>query len=142
MRFMITSTNDAGSDTNAPISDELFAAYMKFNEDLHTAGVLVAAEGLTPGTPGARVVASAGKRKVVDGPFAESKELVAGFWILEVSGLEEAVEWARRAPNPQPGGSATLEVRRVVEAEDLGDAFAPEARAAEERMRARLAELD
>jgi len=97
MRFLIESTtNENGAD--APMSDELFKAYMKFNEDLHRAGVLVAAEGLTPGAPGARVVASRGKRVVVDGPFTESKELVGGFYVIDVPSLEEAKAWALRCP--------------------------------------------
>ena len=127
------------------ISDEEYAegpsledveAMTRYNEELTKAGALLAGDGLHPE---ASRVSAAG---VTDGPFSEAKELVGGYWIIQAKDREEAVEWARRVPNPQPGRSATLEVRRVVEAEDLGDAFAPEARAAEERMRARLAELD
>ena len=140
MRYMILLTYD--EKQAVPPDERLINEMGMFNARLEKAGVLRAGEGLVASDHGARVTVTDEKRTVVDGPFTESKELVAGFWILDVSGLEEAVEWARRVPNPQPGRSATLEVRRVVEAEDLGDALSPGARAAEERMRARLAELD
>lgn len=118
MRFIITSTTDTTSETDAPMSDELFMAYMKFNEDLVTAGVLVASEGLIPGAPGARIVASGGKRKVVDGPFAESKELVGGFYLIEVPSLEEAKEWALRCPVGMASADV-LEIRRLTGTEDI-----------------------
>jgi hypothetical protein len=118
MRFIITSTTDANSQTDAPMSNELFAAYMKYNEDLHTAGVLVAAEGLLPGTPGARIVAAGGKRKVVDGPFAESKEMVGGFYVIEVASFEEAKAWALRCPVGMPSADV-LEIRQLTGAEDI-----------------------
>jgi len=140
MRYMILLTYD--EKQAVPPDERLVNEMGMFNARLEKAGVLRAGEGLLPSDHGARVTVTDERRTVVDGPFAESKELVAGFWIVEVSGLEEAVEWARQVPNPQPGGAATLEVRRVVEADDLGAAITPEARAAEERMRARLAELD
>src|SRR5262245_54371582 len=122
MRFIITSTTDSNSDPNAPMSDELFKAYMKFNEDLHTAGVLVAAEGLTPGTPGARIVASGGKRKVMDGPFAESKELVGGFYVIEVPSLEDAKAWALRCPVGMASADV-LEIRQLTGMEDIPKSY-------------------
>lgn len=118
MRFIITSTTDTTSKTDAPMSDELFKAYMKFNEDLQTAGVLVASEGLTPGTPGARIVAAGGKRRVVDGPFSESKELVGGFYVIEVPSLEEAKAWALRCPVGMASADV-LEVRQLTAMQDI-----------------------
>jgi hypothetical protein len=118
MRFMITSTTGPGSKTNEVPSDELFAAYMKFNEDLQNAGVLVVSEGLMPGTPGARIVADGGKRKVVDGPFAESKELVGGFYVIEVPTLEDAKAWALRCPVGMASADV-LEIRQLTAAEDI-----------------------
>ena len=118
MRFIITSTTAADSKPDAEMSNELFAAYMKFNEDLHTAGVLVAAEGLTPGAPGARVVASGGKRKIVDGPFAESKELVGGFYVIDVPSLEEAKAWALRCPVGMASADV-LEIRQLTGMDDI-----------------------
>jgi hypothetical protein len=118
MRFIITSTTDAGSKNTEMPSDELFAAYMKFNEDLQNAGVLVASEGLMPGAPGARIVVSGGQRKVVDGPFAESKELVGGFYLIDVPTLEEAKKWALRCPVGMASADV-LEVRQLTGAEDI-----------------------
>lgn len=118
MRFIITSTTDPSSKTDTPMSDELFKAYMKFNEDLHNAGVLVAAEGLTPGTPGARVVADGSTRRVVDGPFAESKELVGGFFVIEVPSLEEAKAWALRCPVGMASADV-LEIRQLTAMDDI-----------------------
>lgn len=118
MRFIITSTTDPAAEPAAPMSDDLFAAYMKFNEDLQTAGVLVASEGLNPGAPGARVVAARGRRKVVDGPFAESKELVGGFYLIEVPSLEEAKAWALRCPVGMAAADV-LEIRQLTGAEDI-----------------------
>ena len=117
MRFLIESTtDDKGAD--APMTDELFKSYMKFNEDLHRAGVLVAAEGLVPGAPAVRVVASSGKRVVVDGPFTESKELVGGFYVIEVASLEEAKAWALRCPVGMASANV-LTVRQLTGAEDI-----------------------
>ena len=124
MRFIITSTT---SDAGKPKADEgfdeaTFVAYMKFNEDMQKAGVLVAAEGLTPGTPGARVAVSGGRRKVVDGPFAESKELVGGFYVIDVASLEEAKAWAMRCPVGMASADV-LEIRQLTGAEDLPQAI-------------------
>lgn len=142
MRFMILIKADERQQrTGFPPSEQLINEMGKFNAAMEKAGVLRAGEGLLPSDTGARVTITDDDRQVTDGPFAESKELIAGFWILEVADRDEAVEWARRCPNPNPGGTTVLEVRRVSEPEDFGEAFTPEARAAEERMRARIAEL-
>jgi hypothetical protein len=108
----------------------------KFNEELVKAGVLLAAEGLQPSSKGARVRFSGSKRTVIDGPFAETKELVAGFWLIQVKSKAEAIEWVKRCPL---GGEAEVEIRQVFEASDFGEAFTPELREAEERMRERVA---
>jgi hypothetical protein len=108
----------------------------KFNEELVKAGVILAGEGLHPSSRGARVIFSGGKKTVVDGPFAETKELVAGFWLWQVKNMGEALEWARRCPDPMPGEQAILELRPVFEADDFGKELTPELRAQEERLRA------
>ena len=126
MRFIITSTtddqgattDDQASNAAAPMSDELFKAYMKYNEDLHRAGVLVASEGLLPTAKTVRVVASRGKRVVVDGPYAEAKELVGGFYIVDVASLEEAQAWAVRCPVGMASANV-LTIRQLTGAEDI-----------------------
>ena len=121
MRFIITAqagTGDTKTDTPTGFDEELFTAYMQFNEDMHKAGILVASEGLNPAARGARVAVSNGKRHLVDGPFAESKELVGGFYIIEVKSLEEAIEWALRAPSGW-GSDDVLEVRQLTGPSDL-----------------------
>ena len=110
----------------------------KFNEQLVNAGVLLAGEGLQPSSKGARVRFSGTKRTVIDGPFTESKELIAGFWLIQVKSKEEAIEWVKRCPNPM-NGESEIEIRQVFEASDFGPEFTPELRAAEERMRAKIA---
>ena len=123
MRFIITSTTDErASKTEAAFDPNIFKAYMKFNEDLHNAGVLVAAEGLLPGTTGARVAVSNGKRKVVDGPFAESKELVGGFYVIEVPTFEDAKAWALRCPVGMASADI-LEIRQLTGAQDIPAPF-------------------
>ena len=124
MRFIITSTTAEAGNSNAAegFDEATFVAYMKFNEDMHKAGVLVASEGLTPGTPGARVAVSDGRRKVVDGPFAESKELVGGFYVIDVPSLEEAKAWAMRCPVGM-ASAEILEIRQLTGAEDLPQAI-------------------
>jgi hypothetical protein len=123
MRFIITSTTDSGKPKGEEAFDEaIFIAYMKFNEDLQKAGVLVAAEGLLPGTPGARIAVSGGRRKVVDGPFAESKELVGGFYVIDVPSLEDAKAWALRCPVGMASADV-LEIRRLTGGEDLPQAI-------------------
>ena len=121
MRFIITAQSGAEHQATEPPSDfdvELFKAYMRFNEEMHQAGVLVASEGLNPAAPGARIAVADGKRHVVDGPFAESKELVGGFYLLEVASLDEAIRWALRAPSGF-GKDDILEVRQLTGAQDL-----------------------
>jgi hypothetical protein len=120
MRFVITArpADDKKPRGDAPPNDDLIAAYMKFNEEMHNAGVLVAAEGLTPGAPGARIGVSGGKRKVLDGPFIESKELIGGFYVIEVASLEEAKAWALRCPTGL-GSDDILEIRQLTGSEDV-----------------------
>jgi hypothetical protein len=121
MRFIITASagpGDEKSDAAAGLDEDLIAAYMRFNEEMHRAGILVASEGLNPGVPGARIVVSGGKRRVVDGPFAESKELVGGFYVIEVDTLDEAIAWALRCPVGM-GTDDVLDVRALTGAGDI-----------------------
>jgi hypothetical protein len=118
--------------------EKLLTAMGNFNEELVKAGIMLAGEGLHPSSKGARVKFSGDKRTVVDGPFAETKELVAGFWIWQVKSLEEAIEWVKRCPNPMPGESE-IEIRPIFEASDFGPEFTPELREQEERLRAQIA---
>src|SRR5258706_7662884 len=138
MRFMVIVKASKDSEAGVMPSEELLAAMGNFNEELVKAGVLLAAEGLQPSSKGARVKFSGNKRTVVDGPFAETKELIAGFWLWQVRSKEEAIEWVKRCPNPMPGESE-IEIRQVFEAEDFGAEFTPELRAQEERLRAEAA---
>jgi len=126
----------ASKDSEAGVmpSRQLLTEMVKFNEELAKAGVLVAGEGLHPTSKGARVRFSGTKRTVIDGPFAETKELIAGFWIWQVKSKEEAIEWVRRCPNPH-NEDCEIEIRQIFEAEDFGDALTPEMREKEERMR-------
>ena len=139
MRFMVLVKADKNSEAGVMPDTKLLAAMGKFNEELVKAGVMLAGEGLTPSSKGARVTFSGSQRHVVDGPFAETKELIAGFWLWQVRSLDEAIEWVRRCPNPMEGESV-IEIRPVFEAEDFGEAFTPELREQEERLRAQLAE--
>jgi hypothetical protein len=118
---------------------EMFEAMGRYNEQLVNAGIMKAGEGLHPSSKGARVHFSGDKRSVVDGPFTETKELVAGYWLWECKSLEEAIEWVKKCPNPMPGEDSDIEIRRIYEAEDLGDAFTPEERAREEQLRQKIA---
>ena len=118
---------------------EAFAAMGKYNEELVKAGIMLAGEGLQPSSKGARVRFSGAKRTVIDGPFAETKELVAGFWLWQVKSKEEAIDWVKRCPNPFPGTESEIEIRQVFEAEDFGAEFTPELRKQEERLRAQVA---
>ncbi|MFO1184055.1 MAG: YciI family protein [Bauldia sp.] len=138
MRFMVIVK--ATDDTEAGIgpSRELLAEMGKFNEELVKAGILLAGEGLQPSRKGARIKFDGKKRTVVDGPFAETKELVAGFWIIQVKSREEAIEWMKRCPNPT-GDIGVIEIRQVSEAEDFGEEFTPAMREREERLRAEVA---
>lgn len=139
MRFMVMIKADEDIEAGAMPSEEALAAMGKYNEELVRAGVMLAGEGLHPSSKGARVMFSGSKTTVVDGPFAEAKELVAGFWLIDVKSLEEAVEWVRRIPNPD-GTESEVEIRRVFEAEDFGPALTPELREAENELRAQVAE--
>ncbi len=139
MRFMIIVKATADSEAGKMPSQELLTAMGKYNEQLINAGVLLAGEGLHPSSRGARVKFEGDKRTVVDGPFAETKELIAGFWLIQVKSREEAIEWVRRCPNPFECDSE-IEIRQVFEMEDFGDAATPELCAQEERMRAQLAQ--
>jgi hypothetical protein len=137
MRFMVLVKATADSEAGVLPSAEMFAAMGKFNEELVKAGVMQAGEGLHPSSKGARVRFSGKDRKVIDGPFAETKELVAGFWIWQCASLQEAIDWVKRCPNPMPGDSE-IEIRRIYEAADFGDALTPELREQEERLRAKV----
>jgi hypothetical protein len=131
----------ADKDTEAGVmpSTELLEAMGKYNEELVKAGIMLAGEGLHPSSKGKRIRFQGEKRAVIDGPFAETKELIAGFWLWQVKSMDEAVEWAKRCPNPT-GAEGVLEIRPVFEAEDFGNEFTPELREQEERLRARIAE--
>jgi hypothetical protein len=135
MRVMVIVKATKESEAGVMPSEELLAAMGKYNEELVKAGVMLAGEGLHPSVKGKRVRFAGNTRTVVDGPFAETKELVAGFWLWQVKSMEEAVEWVRRCPNPMPTDSE-IEIRPVFEAEDFGAEFTPELRAQEERLRA------
>lgn len=137
MRFMVMVKATADSEAGVMPSEELLAAMGRYNEELVEAGVMLAGEGLQPSAKGARVRFSGSQRTVVDGPFVETKELVAGFWIFQVASLEECIEWVKRCPNPMPGDS-DIEIRQIFEAEDFGEEFTTELREQEERIRARI----
>jgi hypothetical protein len=134
MRFMVMVKADKNSEAGVLPDEKLLADMGKYNEELVKAGVLLAGEGLHPSSKGARVKFSGAKRTVIDGPFSETKELVAGFWLIQVKSKEEAIEWVKRAPNPFPGTESEIEIRQVFEAEDFGEAFTPELREQEERI--------
>jgi hypothetical protein len=135
MRFMVLVKADKNTEAGALPDEKLLTEMGKFNEELAKAGVLLAGEGLHPSSKGARVHFSGAKRTVIDGPFAETKELVAGYWLWKVKSKEEAIEWLKRCPNPT-GAEAEIEIRQVFEAEDFGPAFTPELREQEARLRA------
>jgi hypothetical protein len=139
MRFMIIVKATKNSEAGVLPDEKLLAAMMKYNEELIKAGVMLAGEGLQPSSKGARVKFSGSRRTVTDGPFAETKELVAGFWLWQVKSKEEAIEWVKRCPNPMPGEESEIEIRQVFEAEDFGAEFTPELREQEERLRAQTA---
>ena len=137
MRFMVMVKANEDSEAGVMPSQELLTAMGKYNEELVKAGVMLAGEGLQASSKGARVRFSGKDRTVIDGPFAETKELIAGFWIFEVKSLEEAIEWVKRCPNPMEGESE-IEIRQVFETEDFGDELTPELREQDERLRARV----
>ena len=138
MRFMIIVKATKDSEAGVMPDQELLAAMGTFNEELVKAGIMLAGEGLQPSSKGARVRFSGSRRTVVDGPFAETKELIAGVWIWQVRSTEEAIEWVKRCPNPFPGESE-IEIRQVFESEDFGAEFTPELREQEDRLRATVA---
>ena len=135
MKVMVIVKATKNSEAGAMPSEQLLAEMGKYNEELVKAGIMLAGDGLHPSRSGKRIRFSAGKRTVVDGPFTETKELIAGYWIWQVRSMDEAVEWARRCPDPMPGEDAELELRPIFEAEDFGEQFTPELRAQEERIR-------
>jgi len=139
MRFMILVKASKDSEAGVLPDERLFTEMGKFNEELVKAGVLLAAEGLQASSKGARVKFSGDKRTVIDGPFAETKELIAGFWLWQVKSKEEAIEWVKRCPDPMPGEDSEIEIRQLFEAEDFGAEFTPELREQEERLRAEIA---
>ena len=139
MRFMLLVKANDDSEAGVMPSEELLAEMGRFNQELAKAGVLLAGEGLQPSSKGARVKFSGSERTVVDGPFTETKELIAGYWLIQVKSLDEAIEWVKRCPNPFDGESE-IEIRQVFEADDFGDEFTPELREQEERLRAQAAE--
>jgi len=134
MRVMVMVKATGDSEAGVMPSEQLLAEMGRFNEELVKAGVMLAGEGLHPSTKGVRVRFSGNTLSVVDGPFAETKELVAGFWLWQVRSMDEAIEWVRRCPNPMPGDSE-IEIRPVFEAEDFGAEFTPELREQEQRLR-------
>ena len=125
MRFMVMVMATKESEAGPPPKPEAFVAMQKYNEELVKAGVLLAAEGLTASSKGARVKFSGDDRTVIDGPFTETKELVAGFSILQAKSMEEAIEWVKRAPNVSPNGEGLVEIRKLMDVEDFGDGFTP-----------------
>ena len=143
MRFMVIIKASETTESGVMPDEKMLAAMGKYNEDLVNAGVMVDGEGLLPSSKGARVVFSGGKRTVVDGPFTETKELIAGFWIWQLDSLDEAIEWVKRMPNPHnPGGpydaESIIEIRQVGGAEDFGEELTPRLKKAEERLRERI----
>jgi len=139
MRFAVLVKADKDSEAGIMPSEQLLAEMGKYNEELVKAGVMLAGEGLQPSSKGARVRFSGQERTVIDGPFLESKELIAGFWIWQLNSMEEAIEWAKRCPNPMMGESE-IEIRQIFEPDDFGAEFTPELRAQEERVRAQIEE--
>jgi hypothetical protein len=134
--IIVKATKD--SEAGVMPSKQLLAEMGKFNEALVKAGVMLAGEGLQPSSKGARIRFSGSKRTVIDGPFAETKELIAGYWIWQVKSKQEAIEWVKRCPNPMPGEDSEIEIRQVFEAEDFGSEFSPELREQEEHLRAQM----
>lgn len=141
MRFIVMVKASKDSEAGRMPSEALLAAMGKYNEELVKAGIMLAGEGLHPSSKGARVRFAGDRRIVTDGPFAETKELVAGFWIWQVKSKQEAIEWVKRCPNPMPGSESEIEIRQIFEAEDFGAELTPELRAQEERLRAEADKL-
>jgi hypothetical protein len=139
MRFMVIVKATKDSEAGVMPNEQLLAAMGKYNEELVKAGIMQAGEGLHPSSRGKRVHFAGDKRTVIDGPFAETKELIAGFWLWQCKSMEEAVEWVKRCPNPMPNEESDIEIRQIFEAEDFGAEFTPELRDQEERLRAEMA---
>jgi len=139
MKFMVMVKATEASEAGIMPSEQLIADMGRFNEEMVKAGIMLAGEGLHPSSKGARIVFDGDKRSVVDGPFAETKELIAGFWLIEVGSKEEAIEWMKRCPHPFGEGQAQLEIRQIFSPEDFGAEFTPELREQEERLRAEIA---
>ena len=135
MRVMVLIKATEQSEAGEMPSEQLLSEMMAFNEELVKAGVMLAGDGLHPSSKGARVIFTGGERKVVDGPFAETKELLAGYWLWQVKSMDEAIEWVKRVPDPHPGTEAVIEIRPVFEADDFGDEFTPELREKERQLR-------
>ena len=140
MRFMVIVKSDKNTEAGVLPDTKLLEAMGKYNDELVKAGIMLAGEGLQPSSKGARIKFSGEKRTVIDGPFAETKELIAGFWLWQVKSLAEAIEWVKRCPNPT-GAESVIEIRQVFESDDFGDNFTPELREQEERQRASIEEL-
>ena len=138
MRVMVIVKATKNSEAGVMPNEKLLTEMGKYNEELVKAGVMLAGEGLHPSTKGKRVHFGAGKKTVIDGPFPETKELIAGFWLWQVKSMEEAVEWARRCPDPMPGEESVLEIRRIFDAADFGAEMTPELRAKEEALTAEI----
>lgn len=138
MKVMVIVKATKNSEAGMMPTEKLLAEMGRYNEELVRAGIMLAGDGLHPSAKGKRIRISGSKRTVVDGPFAETKELIAGYWVWQVRSMEEAVEWARRCPDPMPGEDAELEIRPIFEAADFGEEFTPELRAREERLRLEL----
>ena len=141
MRFMILVKATKDSEAGVLPDEKLLTEMGKYNEELVKAGSMLAGEGLQPSSKGARVRFSGKTRTVIDGPFAETKELIAGYWLWQVTSKEEAIEWVKRCPNPFPDTESDIEIRQVFEAEDFGEEFTPELREQEERVRAQAEQL-
>ncbi|WP_435010237.1 YciI family protein [Tundrisphaera lichenicola] len=141
MRFMILLKANQATEAGVLPDEKLLTEMVRFNEELVQSGVMLAGEGLHPSSKGARVRFSGSNRTVIDGPFAETKELIAGFWLWKVGSLDEAIEWVKRCPAPTSELDAEIEIRQVVECDDLGAEFTPELRLQEERQRAQLGHL-
>jgi len=139
MRVMVIVKGTQASESGAPPDEAILAEMGRFNEELVRAGVLLAGEGLQPSSRGVRVRYSGSEMTVIDGPFTEAKELVAGFWLWQVRSLDEAIAWARRCPNPMPGSEGEIEIRPVMEADDLGESLTPELRDQEARLHGQVA---
>jgi hypothetical protein len=138
MKVMVMVKATKNSEAGAMPTEQLLADMGRYNEELVKAGIMLAGDGLHPSSQGKRIRFSGGKRTVVDGPFTATTELIAGYWIWQVGSMEEAVEWARRCPDPMPGEDAELEIRPVFEADDFGEVFTPELRAQEDRLRSEI----